>query len=538
MERPSAVEWLPLLDGSPLVSRAGKLTGRTWPRLAGSDLIGPVLDAAEAKGTRVGFLGGSEEAHRLVHSSLSSTHPNLQVAGWWAPDRAELTDQSASAVLAADIAAAQTDILFVCLGKPRQELWISEFGQFTGAKVLLAFGAAVDFLARRVPRAPELAQNLGMEWAWRLALEPRRLANRYLVQGPEAYLKLRTQSCGAAEALPKPDRSTSTENELLRSEGFSAKGEKTDVAALVVTYNNERDVAALLNSLKAETRDQTIKVIVADNSPGPGTLNELEKFPEVYAFPTGGNLGYSAAINVAMKKAGSADSFLILNPDMRLERGAIRAMRRRMAICGAGVVVPLLMDDDRTVYHSLRREPSVCRAFGDAVLGSRLPGRPEWLAETEFDRESYLHPHRVDWATGAALMIRPDAAQMAGDWDEEYFLYSEETDFMHRVRSAGMEVWFEPQARMFHSRAGSGTSTALAALMAANRIRYVRKFHTRSYARAFRAAVVLSALLRSPLHGQQLILAAVTRERKWVDLPHAENYGNRPLRRGASQWEQ
>jgi exopolysaccharide biosynthesis WecB/TagA/CpsF family protein len=528
LDRQGSLEWLTLLDGAPLVNRAERLTGHSWPRLAGSDLIHPLLDAAEEAGLSIGFLGGTEEVQAEIREKLAASHPNLAISGCWAPERDELADVAASAALAAQIAATQTDILVVCLGKPRQELWMSEYGHLTDAKVMLAFGAVVDFLAGRVRRAPALAQNLGMEWAWRLALEPKRLANRYLVEGPEAYLKLRNHSALGRAYAPQPPEAPLCEDGPLRKGGFSSPEEHTDVAVLVVTYNNERDIPLLLDSLKAETREQSIKVIVADNSPDASTLLELANYADVYAFSTGGNLGYSGAINAAMKHAGSAGSFLILNPDMRVEPGAILAMRRRMAESGAGVVVPLLKDDDGSIYPSLRREPSVTRAIGDAVLGSRLPGRPGWLAEMDCDQESYLHRHRVDWATGAALLIRPDAAELAGEWDEQYFLYSEETDFMRRMRGAGFEIWFEPRASMLHSRGGSGASPSLEALMAVNRVRYVRKFHTAGYARAFRAAVLLSALLRSPLPSGRGILAALTRERRWAELPHAETYATSP----------
>ena len=528
MERNDSLEWLTLLDGAPLVKRAEKVTGYSWPRLAGSDLIRPVLDGAEKAGVSIGFLGGAEEAQAEIRAKLASSHPELAVSGCWAPEREVLSDTAASADLAAQIAASRTDILVVCLGKPRQELWMSEYGHLTSAKVMLAFGAVVDFLAGRMRRAPALAQNLGMEWAWRLAIEPKRLANRYLVEGPEAYVKLRNFSALGRAHLPQAAKPLVCEDQPLGTGGFSSPEEHTDVAVLVVTYNNQRDLPMLLESLKAETAEQSVKVIVADNSPDPSTLLTLRDYPDVYAFSTGGNLGYSGAINAAMKRAGQARSFLILNPDTRIETGAVRAMRQRMAASGAGVIVPLLRDDDGSVYRSLRREPSVTRAFGDALMGSRLSGRPGWLAEMDFDQESYLHPHKVDWATGAALLIRSDVAEAVGEWDEEYFLYSEETDFMHRVRSAGLEIWFEPSARMLHSRGGSGSSPALEALMAANRIRYVRKFHTPGYARAFRAAVVLSALLRSPLPRRRGLLAAVTHERGWADLPRGEIYTEPP----------
>jgi hypothetical protein len=114
--------------------------------------------------------------------------------------------------------------------------------------------------------------------------------------------------------------------------------------------------------------------------------------------------------------------------------------------------------------------------------------------------------------------------ELVGKWDEEYFLYSEETDFLRRVRESGASVWFEPQARMVHSRGGSGSSPALNELMATNRIRYIRKHHPGGYAKAFQAAVVLSALLRTPSPGGKHFLGVVSREKRWGQLPQATRY--------------
>lgn len=184
------VRLLTLLDGMPLVEAARRRTGRTWPRLAGSDLIDPILTEARARGLRVGFLGGSEETHRRLRRMLPFTHPGLRVTGFWAPPRSVITDPAASRDLAAEVRAAGVNILVVGLGKPRQELWIAEHGALTGASVLLAFGAVVDFLAESVPRCPEWMASAGLEWSYRLAREPRRLARRYLVQGPPAYVRV------------------------------------------------------------------------------------------------------------------------------------------------------------------------------------------------------------------------------------------------------------------------------------------------------------------------------------------------------------
>ena len=524
LDQPAPVEWLTLIDGAPLATEARRLTSKTWPRLAGSDLIHPFLTGAATRGLRLGFLGGSEETQKLIAGKLETERPELTVVGWWAPDRSTLGDAAASRKLAGEIREAAPDVLVVGLGKPRQELWIAEYGHLTGAKVLLAFGAVVDFLAGNVRRAPQWASSHSLEWAWRLMLEPRRLARRYLVEGPEAYVKLRTSSsCDiepsslvstTAYAVPEPEPS--------RAPGsFVPVTEVADVAVVVVTYNNAEDVGPLVASLRKEAAGVSIKVVVADNSPDESTLLELAHHPDITAVRTGGNLGYAGGINAAMAVAGEAGSYLILNPDLRVEPGAVAAMLKRMTDQGAGVVVPVLLDDDGSIYPSLRREPAVLRALGDAALGSHVKGRPGWLSEMDFDPESYLHGHRVDWATGAALLISAAAARVVGAWDEQFFLYSEETDYCHRVRDAGFSIWFEPAARMWHERGGSGASPQLAALMSVNRVRYAVKYLGRGRALAFRGAVLAAEVARLNKPGHRDAALAVLSQRRWEALPHA-----------------
>jgi exopolysaccharide biosynthesis WecB/TagA/CpsF family protein len=198
-----AVEWLHLIDGAPIAARAGHLVGVPCPRLAGSDLIEPLLDRAAETGASVGFLGGSAETQGLLRDDLARKRPSLRISGFWCPDRQELSDPDACRRVSNEIAAAETDILIVGLGKPRQELWIAEYGPATQAQVMLAFGAVVDFLAGQVRRAPRWMARAGLEWAWRLALEPRRLARRYLVEGPNALMRIMASNSKPVRPLPR-----------------------------------------------------------------------------------------------------------------------------------------------------------------------------------------------------------------------------------------------------------------------------------------------------------------------------------------------
>ena len=188
------LSWLFLLDGAPVVRRVRQVTKRPWPCLAGSDLLESLLERCVNSNVSVGFLGGSEQTHHALRKVLIERMPDLRISGMWAPGREELVDPLRSAALAKQIQATKTDVLLVCLGKPLQEVWMAQHGIATGARAMLAFGAAIDFLAGNAKRAPRIFRRAGAEWAWRFIHEPARLSRRYLVQGPRALAALYTWS--------------------------------------------------------------------------------------------------------------------------------------------------------------------------------------------------------------------------------------------------------------------------------------------------------------------------------------------------------
>jgi exopolysaccharide biosynthesis WecB/TagA/CpsF family protein len=523
------VRWMALLDGAPLVKKASELTGRPWPRLAGSDIIVPILDEAQRRGLSIGLLGGSAETREVLKPIMADRWPGLRVAGHWTPARAELDHREAALALADEVRQAGVDILAVCLGKPRQERWIAEYGAPSGAPVCLAFGAVVDFLAGRVQRAPRWASDHGLEWAWRLQKEPSRLARRYLLQGPPAYRALQRDSFVMVPTTYFAEPATTPHPTIVRTVPaglFAGPEEPADVAVVVVTHNNAENIDQLLSSVRRQLVDQTIRVIVADNNSSDDTLARIAEHPDVIGISTGGNLGYAGGINDARRFIGRTDSILILNPDLEMEPGALRRLRRRLQQHDEiGAVVPRLLEADGEVYASLRREPNLSRAVGDALLGERLSGRPSWLSEIEFDQRQYRHAHTVDWATGAAILMSAEAASRIGEWDEGFFLYSEDVDYMRRIRDAGYEIWYEPTATMQFRRAGSGPLSLHGALMEVNRIRYQEKWNGAARTLPFRAAVVLGSALRVYQPRHRAALRYLLSRARWSELP-GSNVGN------------
>lgn len=289
-----------------------------------------------------------------------------------------------------------------------------------------------------------------------------------------------------------------------------------DCAIVIVTYNSARDIAGLLDSLPAASAGLTSRVIVVDNGSVDDTIERVRDYPDVVFIETGANLGYAGAINVARLNTGPFGALAVLNPDLVLEPGALREMLTVLDDPGVGVVVPMLLDFEGRRYPSLRREPTLVTAVGDALFGGRFGQRPAALSEIVHDEREYGYRHPVDWAVGAAMLISAACDRVVGPWDERFFLYSEEIDYAARVRSAGLRVEYEPQARARHRSAGSGVSHALIALKVINRVRYFEKYG--KPASSMRALVILHQLLRVATPSHRAALMVVLRRSTWEQL--------------------
>ena len=171
-------------DGMPLVwtLRARGYAGAA--RVCGADLVAALCDATQATGARHYFYGGKPGVAERMAAELVKRYPALQVAGTGTPPFRPMTaEEDAEATKA--IADACADIVWVGISTPKQEFWMRDHvGRIPGA-VLFGVGAAFDFYAGDVKRAPRWTHPLGLESVHRLLSEPRRLWRRYLVLAPK-----------------------------------------------------------------------------------------------------------------------------------------------------------------------------------------------------------------------------------------------------------------------------------------------------------------------------------------------------------------
>ena len=168
-------------DGISLVW-ASRVLGEPLPeRVAGVDLFEDVCAAAAAAGIRVFLLGGRPGAADEAARVLRRTYPGLQVAGTYCPPWGFENDPAEAERVARAVRAAQPHVLFVALGAPKQEVWLQDNLESLGVPVGVGVGAAFDFVSGQVRRAPRWMRGAGLEWLFRLLVEPRRLWKRYAV---------------------------------------------------------------------------------------------------------------------------------------------------------------------------------------------------------------------------------------------------------------------------------------------------------------------------------------------------------------------
>jgi N-acetylglucosaminyldiphosphoundecaprenol N-acetyl-beta-D-mannosaminyltransferase len=172
------------IDGMPLIA-LGKFYGYALEReqrVTLADWIHPLMETAARKGWRVFNLGSPEGVAEKGAVVLRRLYPGLQIEvsnGYFDARR----DSAENEEIVQRINAYQPDLLMVGMGMPRQEFWTQENMERLNARVILASnGAAIDYVAGMVPTPPRWAGRLGLEWAFRLASEPRRLFGRYLLE--------------------------------------------------------------------------------------------------------------------------------------------------------------------------------------------------------------------------------------------------------------------------------------------------------------------------------------------------------------------
>lgn len=292
------------------------------------------------------------------------------------------------------------------------------------------------------------------------------------------------------------------------------------VDVVVVTWNTRDLTLAALQHLAASAPATAINLVIQDNGSTDGTAAEIAAaFPDadVEAGPT--NLGFAGGVNQALRRC-SAPWVLLLNSDAWPEPGALE----RLVECAerhprAAAIAPKLLRPDDTLEHSTWPLPSL----RVATAAAWTTGRYVWAHDEE---------RAVDWAVGAALLLRRSALAAVGDFDDSLFMYAEDLDWCWRAHDAGWETWFTPDAVVRHVGNASGAQRygdRRAAAWINNSVRVHRKHHAWPATAAWQVANAGGAVIcayRSRRAGDaEGTRAWRAQVRPWLRRPHDDRSG-------------
>lgn len=220
-----------------------------------------------------------------------------------------------------------------------------------------------------------------------------------------------------------------------------------DLSVIIVSFNTKGLLKDCLSSIFSQTSGVNFEVLVVDNGSTDGSVEMVKELIKkkklIKLIENKKNLGFAKANNQALRQA-QGEYVLLLNSDTALRNNpCLRLIRFAEKHPQAGVIGSRLLNKDGSA------QPSTAPFF---ILSKVFL----WL--TTGDRFLYSSPRKpcqVDWVMGAALMIKKEVIDKVGSLDEKFFMYMEEQEFCFRIKKAGWQVWFYPEAEIFHLIRGS-----------------------------------------------------------------------------------
>jgi len=263
------------------------------------------------------------------------------------------------------------------------------------------------------------------------------------------------------------------------------------VSIIILSWNVRDLLRRCLSSLPLSGPGVEILVVDAASSDDSVEMVRAEfvraEFPAVRLIAGDENLGYTRGNNLGLR-AATGRYLLILNPDTEVVGDAISQMLAYMdAHPRIGVLGPQLLYSDGTVQSTRRRFPSLATGFFESMWFQPLA--PRRLLDHYYARDLPDDAiGEVDWVVGAALLVRREAYEQVGGFDEGFFMYSEEMDWCRRMKAAGWQVIYFPAARIVHHEAKSSAQVPAATHIRFNssKVRYFREYHGPLAAEALR----------------------------------------------------
>ena len=220
---------------------------------------------------------------------------------------------------------------------------------------------------------------------------------------------------------------------------------------MTVSYHSEPYLGDFLESVRGAASSPVVTTVV-NNAPDDAHVpDSVAGHPRVHVLEAGANLGYGAGMNLGASKAGDTDWLLLANPDLTFAPGAIdELVRVGIGDSSIGVVGPLIYAAGGEVYPSARRLPSLRYGIGHALFGLIWRSNP-WTRAYLADRENPPRQRDAGWLSGACLLVRREAFEEVGGFDDKFFMYFEDVDLCARIKRAGWRIVYAPSASITHA---------------------------------------------------------------------------------------
>lgn len=236
------------------------------------------------------------------------------------------------------------------------------------------------------------------------------------------------------------------------------------LTVVIVNFNSFENTRQSIQSLLEYPPDKArLNIIVVDNASSDNSVEQLKSiFPQVKIIANTENLGFSKAVNQALRIGKDSDFFLLLNPDTAITENTLDEMLAFLQTHPeAGAVAPSLLLADGTIQISYGRSPSVATYITDNSFLHPLRIIFRRLIRKIFsDREKEkIHQRRgeaieVEWLMGACILFPAEIVEKIGGLDEQFFMYAEDADFCLRIRQLGKKIYYLPYVAIYHYHKG------------------------------------------------------------------------------------
>ena len=287
-------------------------------------------------------------------------------------------------------------------------------------------------------------------------------------------------------------------NILMNEKSVKSKTTK-DVSVIIVNWNTKELLVACINSIKNETHNATLEIIVVDNASTDGSQEALkQRFPDVTLIQNKENFGFAKANNIGIQ-ASRGKYICLVNSDVQVKSVCIDRMINYMEHHPEiGMLGPKIFLPGGDVQLSCQRFPSLWRQFCSAICLHWIFPQSKIFTGTENRSFSYDKISKVDVLIGAFWLLRRKALDQVGLLDETFFFYGEDKDWCKRFWAKKWEVIFFPDAEIIHFTGGSSTDTPAKYYIQLHRanLQYWEKHYSNSVLKCAKTIMMLHQIVR------------------------------------------